>query len=74
MTLFWKIIIAAAAFLAVCWIAYGIYVLIERAREKKHPKKSDRLQKADQSFTAYMEKMQKFEKKTYDKKDLNPPS
>ena len=68
---FRQMIIGAAAFLAVCWLLYGIYVLIDRAREKKRPKKSDRLQKADKSFTTYMEKMQKYEKKTYDKKDLS---
>ena len=68
--MFWKIIIIAVIFLAVCWAAYGVYVLIDRAREKKRPRKSDLLKKADKSFTDYMEKMQKFEKKTYSRKDL----
>lgn len=60
------VMIIAVIFLALGWIAYGIWALKIRAEEKKQPKPtSKRLQEARKSIDDYSEKLKNFKKPTY---------
>ncbi|MBN1796761.1 MAG: hypothetical protein JW804_08810 [Sedimentisphaerales bacterium] len=64
------IMIIGIIVLAVGWAAYGIYCLIMNHIEKKRPKvRSEKFQQAQSSMKEYAEKLAKFEKKRYDKKE-----
>lgn len=47
------------------WIAYLIYNHIMDKREKQQPRRSERLQKTNESMVEYAKKLAKFEKKSY---------
>ncbi|MHC4482536.1 MAG: hypothetical protein ACYSW4_03205 [Planctomycetota bacterium] len=58
--------ITAAVILAIGWIAYGVWRIIDYFREKKKPKPTTKhLQQAKKTFDDYIEKMKKYEKPTY---------
>jgi len=68
-------LIVGFAIVALGWIAYGIWRLKEHIDEKKNPELKDEettehLKEVKSGFEDYMEKMKDFEKKTYDRKDL----
>jgi len=74
MDLFWKIMIAAAALVAIGWIAYGIWEWRERKLEKEQPKvRSEKYQQASNSVADYSKKLAEFKKPTY-KHDAAPPT
>jgi len=71
--MFWKIMIGAVSVLAVSWIAYAIYEYRWRMEEKRDPKKkptTERLKKVKDSFEDYTKQMENYERKDYDRKDL----
>jgi len=47
------------------WIAYLVYNHIMDKREKQQPRKSQQLQKANESMVEYAQKLAKFKKKSY---------
>lgn len=58
--------ITAAVILAIGWIVYGVWRIIDYFREKKKPKPTTKhLQQVKKSFDDYIEKMKKYEKPTY---------
>lgn len=69
-------LIVGFTIVALGWIAYGIWRLKEHIEEKKNPELKDEkettehLKQVKSGFEDYMEKMKEFEKKTYDRKDL----
>ena len=68
--MFRKVWIIAAAVLALCWAAYGIWTMIERRREKRRPKPTTkRQQQAKQSFEEYVKKMKEYKKPIYKRDD-----
>ncbi|MGD0572780.1 MAG: hypothetical protein ABSB11_07130 [Sedimentisphaerales bacterium] len=73
MDLFWKIMIAAAALVAIGWIAYGIWEWRERKFEKEQPKvRSEKYQQASSSVADYAKKLAEFKKPTYKREDASP--
>ena len=71
-SLFWKLMIAAASLVAFGWVAYGIWDWIETRKEKALGKiKSTKLEKAEDSMSDFEKQMAKFQKKTYTKDELN---
>jgi hypothetical protein len=74
MTLFWKLIIAAAVLVGLSWIAYAIYEFRERKLEKQRPKeRSERYQQATSSVADYAKKLAEFKKPAYKRDDSSPP-
>ena len=69
-------LIVGFSIVALGWMGYGIWRLKERIDEKKNPelkeesKTTEHLKKVKSGFDDYMDKMKEFEKKTYDRKDL----
>ncbi|MHC4069249.1 MAG: hypothetical protein ACYS18_03525 [Planctomycetota bacterium] len=69
-------LIVGFAIVALGWMVYGIWRLKEHIEEKKNPElkeekeTTEHLKKVKSGFEDYMEKMKEFEKKTYDRKDL----
>jgi hypothetical protein len=58
--------IIAAVIVAIVWIAYGIWRLIDHFQEKKRPKPTTKhLREVKGSFDDYIKKMEKYEKPTY---------
>jgi type VI protein secretion system component VasK len=58
--------ITAAAIVAIGWLAYGVWRVIDRSKEKKGKKPTSKhRQEVKKSFEEYMKKMEKFEKPTY---------
>ncbi len=69
--MFKVMIIAAAIILALGWIAYGIWTVMENIKEKKRPRPTTRhLEEVKKSFDDYLKKVKKFEKKTYERDEL----
>ncbi len=69
--MFKVIIITAAVIVALGWIAYGIWNVMENIKEKKRPKPTtEHLQGVKKSFEDYLKKVEKFEKKTYKRDEL----
>ena len=63
------IMISAVIILATAWIIYGVWRIITYYSQKNKPEqKPEHLQKVKKSFDDYINKMEKFEKKTYDRK------
>jgi len=71
--MFTTITIIGAIVVAVGWIAYGIWVLIERRREAKEPGStrpvSEKKQEFKSSIADYAKKLAEFEKPPYKGKD-----
>jgi hypothetical protein len=64
-------IIAVAIILALGWIAYGIWTVMENIKEKKRPRPTTKhLEEVKKSFDDYLKKVKKFEKKTYERDEL----
>jgi len=64
--MFRTIWIIAAVVMAIAWIIYGIWRIIDYIQEKKRPKPTTkRLQQAKKSFEEYTKKMQNYKKPTY---------
>ena len=62
--MFKVMIIAAAIILALGWIAYGIWTVMENIKEKKRPRPTTKhLEEVKKSFDDYLKKVKKFEKK-----------
>ena len=59
--------IIGIAVVGIGWIAYGIWWHVTGYLEKKKPKPKSKVKK---SFEEYVKKMEKFEKKTYDRDQL----
>jgi hypothetical protein len=73
MDLFWKIMIASAAFVVIGWIAYGIWDWREQKLEKERPKvRSERYQQASSSVADYAKKLAEFKKPAYKREDTPP--
>jgi len=54
---------------AIGWIAYGTWRVVSRFSEKKRPKRTTRhLQQRKESFDNYIQKLQNYEKKPYERK------
>ncbi len=68
---FWKIMLPLIGFLAVGWVIYYVYNFIMDQKEKKRPRNADRLEKANEEFKAYADRLQKHEKQTYDRDQLH---
>jgi hypothetical protein len=69
--MFKVMIIAAAITLALGWIAYGIWTVMENIEEKKRPRPTTKhLEEVKKSFDDYLKKVKKFEKKTYERDEL----
>jgi len=69
--MFKVMIIAAAIILALGWIAYGIWTVMENIKEKKRPRPTTKhLEEVKKSFDDYLKKVKKFEKKTYERDEL----
>jgi len=67
--MFWKVMIALIAILAIAWIIYGIWNYRENIKEKNRPrKKTEHLEQVRKSFEDYTKKMENFQKKIYDDK------
>jgi predicted negative regulator of RcsB-dependent stress response len=74
MTLFWTLLISAAAVVAIGWIAYGIWEWWERKLEKEQPKqRSEKYQQATDSVSDYAKKLAEFKKPTYKRDDSSAP-
>jgi hypothetical protein len=74
MTLFWVLLIAAAAVVAVGWIGYVIWEWRMRKLEKEQPKeRSERYQQATDSVSDYAKKLAEFKKPTYKRDDSTTP-
>jgi len=70
MTLFWWLIIAAAAAVALGWIGYGIWEWRMRKLEKEQPPvRSEGYKKATDSVSDYAKKLAEFKKPTYKRDD-----
>jgi hypothetical protein len=58
--------IAAAIILAIGWIIYGVWRIIDHFQAKKRPKaRSKRLQQSRRSIEEYAKKMQNYKRPTY---------
>jgi type VI protein secretion system component VasK len=58
--------ITAAAIVAIGWIAYGVWRVIDHLQERKRPKPGTKhLQEVKKSFEEYAKKLEKFEKPTH---------
>jgi len=58
--------IIAAAAVAIGWLAYGVWRIIDHYREKNKPKPTTKhLQQVKKSLEEYAKKLEKFEKPTY---------
>jgi hypothetical protein len=65
--------LSAAGILAVGWIAYGIWRIIDNIQEKKRPKPTTKhLTDVKKSFEDYTRKLGEFEKPTYEREDKKP--
>jgi len=74
MTLFWALLIAAAAVVAVGWVAYVIWEWRMRKLEKEQPKeRSERYRQATDSVSDYAKKLAEFKKTTYKRDDSSTP-
>jgi uncharacterized membrane-anchored protein YhcB (DUF1043 family) len=68
--MFRTIWIIAAVILAVAWIIYGVWRIIDHLREKSRPKqRSKRLQQVKKSFEEYAKKMEDYKRPTYKRDD-----
>jgi uncharacterized membrane-anchored protein YhcB (DUF1043 family) len=68
--MFRTIWIIAAVILAVAWIIYGLWKIIDHFREKKRPKPTTKhLQQVKKSFEEYAKKMESYKKPTYQRDD-----
>lgn len=76
MTLFWTLLISAAAVVAIGWIVYGIWEWRMNKLEKEQPKqRSERYEQAQSSVSDYAKKLAEFQKPTYKRDDSSrPPS
>jgi len=64
--MFKTIWITAAVILAVGWIIYGVWRIIDYFQEKKRPKPTTKhLQQIKKSFDEYAKKMEDYKKPTY---------
>jgi predicted negative regulator of RcsB-dependent stress response len=74
MTLFWTLLILAAAVVVVGWIGYGIWEWRERKLEKEQPKqRSEKYQQATSAVSDYAKKLAEFKKTTYKRDDSSAP-
>lgn len=68
--MFRTIWIIAAITLAIAWIIYGIWRIIDYIQEKKRPKPTTKhLQQVKKSFEEYEKKMANYKKPTYKRDD-----
>lgn len=68
--MFRTIWIIAAITLAIAWVIYGIWRIIDYIQEKKRPKpKTKHLQQVKKSFEEYEKKMANYKKPTYKRDD-----
>ncbi len=66
----WFMIISVSV-LAIAWAAYWFWNYRQDQLDKKHGKaKTKHLKDVDKSFSDYINKVEKFEKKTYKKDEL----
>ncbi|MHC4647627.1 MAG: hypothetical protein ACYTBJ_19345 [Planctomycetota bacterium] len=69
--MFKTIWLTAAIVVGMGWIAYGIWRIIERLREKRRPKPTTKhLGNVRKSFDEYTKKMENYKKPTYKREDL----
>jgi hypothetical protein len=58
--------VGAAAVVAIGWIAYGVWRIIDHLQEKRRPRpKTKHLQEVRKSFDDYLKKMEDYKKPTY---------
>lgn len=70
MTLFWWLMIAGAAAVALGWIGYGIWEWRMRKLEREQPPvRSERYEQATDSVSDYAKKLAEFKKPTYKRDD-----
>jgi hypothetical protein len=74
MTLFWTLLILAAAAVVVGWVAYVIWEWRMRKIEASQPKqRSEKYQQATDSVSDYAKKLAEFKKTTYKRDDSTAP-
>jgi len=55
--------------MVIAWIVYGVYRLVVYLRDKNRPERTTKhLRQVRDSFDEYMKKLEKYEKKPYDRK------
>jgi len=64
-----KIVMTTLAIIvAMGWIAYGVWRIVSRFREKNRPKRTTKhLQERKESFERYIKKLENYKKKPYER-------
>jgi heme/copper-type cytochrome/quinol oxidase subunit 2 len=62
------VMITLSTIMVIAWIVYGIYRLVVYFRDKNKPERTtEHLRQVRGSFDEYMKKLEKYEKKPYDR-------